>query len=208
MNLVLYAFYNLEPAGVSPSTDELDAAFSALEKYGLPISLTLSKGKPFHSLLFNMSLRSMEERLDAFSLATKYGMEELAVEISQNLISVPLHHLTEEQCSRMGALYLRRLTFLHLGRTERLKMLLSELPGKHTPNAMCDVVDQRRGLEVAWRSASNVLCWDAQADTSPSLVKQVLETVLDKTNCEECKLLAKERIRKIILDWSMVKSTI
>jgi hypothetical protein len=177
----------------------------ALPIYGLPLEVPISVGKPTYNLILGVAFTAS---LDAFALVSKHGLEQLAVEISHLLISVPLHNLTDEQCLAMGPIYLRRLVFLHLGRTERLKTLLQEPPSTHVPTSNCDMVDQQRKLGTAWRDAIADLAWKANASTPISLFHANLTPIADKLTCAECKTAVKERIRKLIVDWTLVKTTI
>jgi hypothetical protein len=108
----------------------------------------------------------------------------------------------------MGPIYLRRLLFLHAGRTERLKTLLHTYPIKHTPTSACDAVDQRKNLETLWRDAVRSLAWEANANPSLSILHTELSSIVDKLPCLDCQIAAKERIRQILVEWTQVKQTI
>jgi hypothetical protein len=135
-------------------------------KYGLPLTEPIRPGKPIYKLIL---AASMLRPLDAYSLASHYGLEQLAVEISSRLISVPLYNLSNDHCISMGPEYLRRLLFLHLGRTERLKALLREPHTRHPPTFLCDVIDQRLGIIAQWHAAATEICWDIGPDTPGNL---------------------------------------
>ena len=159
--------------------------------------------------MYNLVLSTaLTSPLDIYALVAQYRLEQLAVEVSHHLLSVPLHNLTDEHCLSMGPIYLRRLVFLHLGRTERLKRLLRDPPSGHRPTVQCDLVDQKRKLEAVWLQAAAELCWEANASTPVSLFHAVLSPIVDKLTCEECKTSTREKIRKLIVDWTMVKTTI
>lgn len=204
LNLVLYAFYDLNPAHYTPSLDDLGEMLLALSQYGLSLEAPLAKGKPIYILLSGFAFTFP---LEVYTLASEYDLESLAVDASGHLLATPLHHLTDELCLRMGPIYLRRLLFLHLGRTERLKALLKDAPA-HEPTAECGAIDQRLKLKAAWGEGATSLCWGVNASTPISMIHAVLSPIADRLKCEECKTVAREKIRSILVDWTMVKSTI
>jgi hypothetical protein len=135
---------------------------STLFKYGLALPGPIVPGNPTYNAILNVALASP---LDAYALVCMHNLEQLAVQISHHLLSTPLHDLTDELCNQMGPIYLRRLLFLHLGRSERLKLLLKEEPLGHEPTRHCDLIDQKRGLLVAWHEATSKLGWGVGPDT-------------------------------------------
>lgn len=135
---------------------------SRLPKYGLVLPGPIVPGNPIYNVILNIALISP---LEVYALVCMHNLEQLAVQISHHLLSTPLHELTDELCNQMGPIYLRRLFFLHLGRSERLKLLLKEEPLGHEPTRECDFVDQKRGLLAAWHEATSKLCWDIGPNT-------------------------------------------
>jgi hypothetical protein len=204
-NLILHVFYDFDPVNYKPTLDQIACMLSSLPIYGLAPSTVIIPGKPMYNHILSMALHAP---LDTYALVCQHRLEVLAIEISHHLISVPLHSLTDEQCLSMGPIYLRRLVFLHLGRTERLKQLLKDPPVSHAPTQHCDAIDQKRKLHAAWKEAAGQLCFEASANTPVSLLHASLTSVIDRLSCEECKTATRERIRKLIVDWTLVKTTI
>jgi hypothetical protein len=134
-----------------------------MPKYGLLVHDAIAKGKPLASVILSLA---RTQALDTYALVAHHNLEDLAIETSHYLISVPLHNLTDAQCNKMGPIYLRRLMFLQLGRMERLKTLLKELPSTHPPTATCDELDQKRLLFLYWHMAASEICWEISADLS------------------------------------------
>lgn len=62
--------------------------------------------------------------LELYIFAAGRALESLTVAASAYLHSLPLYSLTDQQCLDMGAIYLKRLFFLHLGRVDALKVRL------------------------------------------------------------------------------------
>lgn len=134
-----------------------------LPKYGMSVQFLLVLGSPFGNLILSYARL---QPLETYSLVCYHGIEELAVEVSRHLLSVPLYNLTDTQCTRMGPVYLRRLMFLQLGRMERLKILVQELPTSHPSRLSCDEMDQKRLMLARWRAAASEICWDLNAGMS------------------------------------------
>ncbi|KAG8816385.1 hypothetical protein FRC17_000344 [Serendipita sp. 399] len=204
-NLILHVFYNFDPTIYKPDLSLIAELLDALPLYGVDVIRPFSEGKYFFKITLD---HAPAAALDTYTLVCRHRLETLAVKCSQYLISVPLHHLTDEHCISMGPVYLRRLVFLHLGRIERLKILLKAPPASHPPSLLCDALDQRSRLEKPWREAINEICWDITADTPLSLLQGTLGPLVEKSPCSECQMAIKERIRKLFVDWTMVKNTI
>ena len=100
--------------------------------------------------------------LELYTLAASYDLFDLAAIASQYLHSLSLASLTDDMAIRMGAVYLKRLFFMHYGRVEALKRILLAPPLSHSPTLQCDFTDQKK-LTRAWALASASLAWDARA---------------------------------------------
>ena len=205
INLLLHAFYDYDPTNYIPTLAQISSMLSAFPKYGLELNGLFTRGTPFFNLTLNLALSSP---LETFAVVCQHDLDVLAIEVSHHLISIPLHHLSDDLCTRMGPIYLRRLVFLHLGRTERLKTLLRYPALGHEPSQLCDKIDQKRHLEQLWTEAATSLIWDLHASTPVSLFHAVLSPLIEQMTCTECTTSLKEAIRKLIVDWTMVKTTI
>lgn len=62
--------------------------------------------------------------LELYALAAHFDLLDLAVQTSPHLLALPLSILTDPIVERMGAIYTKRLFFLHLGRADALKRIL------------------------------------------------------------------------------------
>ncbi|KAG8819951.1 hypothetical protein FRC17_010290 [Serendipita sp. 399] len=204
-NLILHVIYDFDPTIYKPDLSLISELLDALPLYGVDVIPAFSEGQHFFKITLDHALSSA---LKTYTLVCKHCLEALAVKCSQYLVSVPLHHLTNEHCISMGPVYLRRLVFLHLGRIERLKILLRPPPTGHPPSLLCDALDQRSRLEKPWRDATNEMCWDITADMPLSRLQGALGPLVEKSTCGECQMAIKERIRKLFVDWTMIKSTI
>jgi len=145
--------------------------------------------------------------MDMYVLAANHNMEELAVSISSHLLSFDLSGLTDNLAERMGAVYLRRLIFLHLGRADALKRLLLPLPDFHGPTPTCGL-EERGKLMRAWSLATASLAWDARPDLLPGTIQSVLGSLWDILSCQTCRIGIQTTVKTIVSAWANVKATI
>jgi len=161
LNVVLHTIYNMSASQFMPSFDTLSASLDALIKYGIPLQRYIVPRAPLYALLLS---QAPLQPIESYALAASHSLEDLAVAISPHLLSFSLPSLTDETAAQIGPLYLKRLFFLHYGRTEALKSLLLHPPRAHSRTSACDDVQQRK-LTRAWALASAHLVWDARPTT-------------------------------------------
>ena len=182
-NLAFHALYGLDPSSYVPNLSILLRGFSMLNLYGIEPSSVLLPNSPFYSAVVGLGAKFP---LETYSLAAKFGLEVLAVEISRHLLGIPLHAITDDIAQAMGATYLRRLVFLHIGRTERLKELMMQLPTAHELSTDCSENDQKR-LQQEWRALALALSWSAEPAMTSSQLYQAFFPLTQKKNlCPKC----------------------
>jgi hypothetical protein len=158
LNLVLHATYGLSCAQYAPSFSMLAAAVRACATYGLDLARVCTPGTPLaDAIVRHAPIRPM----DTYVLAAQHGLHDLAVLASAHLVSFPLSSITDELAEAIGAVYLKKLFFLHLGRADALRRLLVAPPPSHSPNAQCGY-DERGKLTRAWALAAAYLAWDSK----------------------------------------------
>jgi hypothetical protein len=186
LNLILHAFYNLDPSKFRPTVALMAATLKSLQKYDVSLDSLLTPSHPMSITILHLGIQSP---LETFAMVAAFKLEHLAIEVSKKLVSVPLHNLTDDLAERMGPSYLRRLVFLHLGRIERLKQLLMQPRLSHPVTKDCYESDQKR-LQNQWKALAVALGWDAQADLSPQRIYSTFTTLLLKTSCDQCQLVS------------------
>jgi len=186
LNLVLHALYNLDPSMFRPTVASMAAALRSLQNYDVSLDSLLTPSHPMSITILHLGIQSP---LETFAMVAAFRLEHLAIEVSKNLVSVPLHQLTDDLVERMGPSYLRRLVFLHLGRIDRLKQLLMQPHSPHPVTKDCYESDQRR-LQNQWKALAVALGWDARADMSPQRIHNTLTTLSLKTSCNQCQLVS------------------
>jgi hypothetical protein len=109
-----------------------------------------------------------------------------------------------EHTARMGASYLKRLFFLHLGRAAAFKRLLTTGPGPHPPTPTCGLAAQQ-GTTRAWVLAAALLSWDARPDVSSAEINETFTAVEGELACTSCRDVLRERVRSLTIEWALVK---
>ncbi|EGN93799.1 hypothetical protein SERLA73DRAFT_171717 [Serpula lacrymans var. lacrymans S7.3] len=204
LNIVLHNSYDISSAQYSPSFETLVSAVVSLHTYGISLDRCLVPSTPlYNSLLSHAPLRPLE----LYILAASYDRYELAVSTSSHLLSFTLSSLTDDMVDKMGAKYLKRLFFLHFGRTSALKRLLLPPPHPHAPTNSCSFSDQK-SVSRAWALVAAYLAWDARPDMSTHTIKTALCSLEEQVDCDICRTSLNERIRDLVIQWSLIKVSI
>ncbi|KAI0729332.1 hypothetical protein C8Q72DRAFT_311860 [Fomitopsis betulina] len=204
VNVLLHVIYNMSPSHYSPTLETLCAAVDALASYGVPVARHCTATTPIYALIL---AHAPIAPVDVYTLAASHDMYDLAVPASAHLLGFSLANLSDEHAARMGPLYLKRLFFLHLGRIEALKRLLLPPPHPHPPTAECDFTEQKK-LTRAWALASAYLAWDVRPDLSMSSMEAALCPLGEHLSCDVCKKNLTDRVKQLVMQWSVVKRTI
>ncbi|KAJ4466539.1 hypothetical protein J3R30DRAFT_3587403 [Lentinula aciculospora] len=204
LNVILHIIYDMSCSHYSPSFETLSAAVNRLPSYGINPHSRITPSTPIHTLLLS---HAPLYPLDVYTLAAKHDLYDLAVSTSSHLLSFQLSSLTDEIAEAVGPKYLRRLFFLHIGRSDALKRILLQPPHPHAPTPWCDFTDQKT-LTRAWALASAYLAWDARPDISTGFLESALAPLAEHLSCDLCKQGLNDRIKNLIVQWSVVKRTI
>lgn len=162
LNIVLHLLYMIPCSQFCPSVDVISKAIGALKRYGVSIKSFATPDTCLYNLILS---RAPLHPIELYAIAAEYDLHDLAVAISPHLMSFNLATLTDEVVTQIGAMYLKRLFFLHLGRNEALKRLLFTPPALHGPTPQCDFIEQKK-LTRAWALAAAYLAWDARPGLS------------------------------------------
>jgi len=158
LNVILHTLYDMSCAQYSPNFETLVNAVNRLPDYGVMPRCRIAPSTPLFSLLLS---HAPLHPLELYALAASYDLLDLAVSTSSHLLSFPLATLTDDMAERIGPVYLKRLFFLHFGRSDALKRVLLPPPHPHAPTTECDFAEQKK-LTRAWALASAYLAWDAR----------------------------------------------
>ncbi|KAF5364233.1 hypothetical protein D9756_000679 [Leucocoprinus leucothites] len=204
LNVLLHIMYDMSCAHYSPPFPTFVTAVNRLPTYGVTPKLAIVPGTPIYaSLLSHAPLFPLE----LYALSASFDLYDLAVATSSHLLSFPLASLTDEMAEHIGPVYLKRLFFLHFGRSDALKRVLLPPPHPHAPTPWCDFNEQKK-LTRAWALASAYLAWDARPDLSTSTMESALRPLAEHLTCDQCQLALRDRIKNLVVQWSVVKRTI
>lgn len=98
--------------------------------------------------------------LDLYAFSGHHRLHDLAVQCSSHLLTISPADISDEQASRMGAIYLKKLLCLHLARMKELRDMLLKVPEFHPENEDCSFLNQRI-VSSAWSLATAGVIWDA-----------------------------------------------
>jgi len=202
LNVILHVLYGMPVARHAPSLETLGEALACLEKYGI--------GLPdINSDVWTLLLRhARSQPLRAYAIAASHAVEPVCVSASQFTLNVSLSTLSEGDALIMGCIYLRRLTFLHLGRRDALKRVVSEPPARHTPTSTCSKRHQE-SVERAWNvGVADILVRNMPHNMPVDALIEAFGPVVNVTHCEICREHTRERISRLLAEWLAIKRTI
>lgn len=204
LNVLLHTLYHIPFRQFSPDSDVTVAAVHSLQSYGFSVKSLISPNTPLYELILS---RAPLYPIELFAIASEYDLNDLATTISPHVLGYDLSRLTDALSVQIGPVYLKRLFFLHLGRSDALKRLLLSPPPLHTQTAECDF-NQQRKLTRAWALATAYLSWEARPDLPTSSIESALGSLHDHLTCDHCRNGLTTRVRQLVIDWSNVKRTI
>lgn len=162
LDVVLRVIYSTPCREPSVPFIVIQKAADALKTYGVALKHCIYPGTPFFELVLASAPYCL---IDVYAFAADNDLSELAIAISSHMLAFDLSSLTDEQATRIGSVYLKRLFFLHMGRSYALKnLLLAPLPF-HQPSLKCDSTQQQK-LNRAWLMATAELSWEARPGQS------------------------------------------
>ncbi|KAJ7158365.1 hypothetical protein C8R43DRAFT_995717 [Mycena crocata] len=204
LNIILHAIYDMSCAHYSPPFETLVNAVDSMPIYGISPKTIIRPSTPLFTLLLS---RAPLFPLESYALAAYHDIIELAIPVSSHMLAFPLSTLSDQMAERIGANYLKRLFFLHFGRAEALKRVLLLPPHPHPPTPDCDFSSQKV-LSRAWALASAYLAWDVRPDLSTATLGSALRPLGAHISCDLCKQALNDRVRDVIVQWTVVKRTI
>ncbi|KAF7985951.1 hypothetical protein HWV62_43896 [Athelia sp. TMB] len=199
--LVVCAVYALPYAAYAPAFATLDAAVDAMRTYGLRVPALAAPGTPLFALLL---AHAPAHPLALYALAAQHALEPLAVAASAHLLAYPLAAVADADAARIGAVYLKRLFFMHLGRAEALRRLLLPPLLPHAPTDACGAAEQLP-LVRAWALGASALVWDSRGDLPPAAIRDALAPLGAHIACPECVRGLEDRVDVVTRQWACTK---
>ena len=160
LNIILHALYNTSCAIHSPTVGTLDQAIDKMASlFGISVNTVICPGNEVYNYLLNiMPLQPLR----IYALAAHHRIHTMAVRASSHLLSYPIGAISDEECLRMGAIYLRKLIILQMERKERLVELLFSPPRPHPSIPGCGQGESKL-VEALWAGALVNLTYDMRA---------------------------------------------
>ena len=160
LNIVLHALYNTSCANHHPRFETVERAVDKMTPlFGLVVNNVIRPGNEFYNYILTiMPLHPLQ----IYALAAHYQIHSLAIRASSHLLSYPIGGISDEECERMGPIYLRKLLLLQMERKERLIGLLFSPPRPHRTVTGCGSKEQKV-LESLWAGALVNLTYDLRA---------------------------------------------
>ncbi|KAF6755974.1 hypothetical protein DFP72DRAFT_306240 [Ephemerocybe angulata] len=184
-----------------PSIDICVDAIDQMKRYGLDPHAFIRPGQPLFDLLLK---HAPHHPLEIYILAGHHGLPDLAERASSHLLAFQLAKIDNEQATRMGHRYLRRLFQLHAGRVVVLKQLLLRAPEGH-PVALACGAERQRAVVKAWVMGVTVVGWEIRPDTSIYHLRSVFERCGASIQCPECRHVYGAHIQQLVSDWAGTK---
>ncbi|PPQ86568.1 hypothetical protein CVT25_006160 [Psilocybe cyanescens] len=205
LNVIFHALYGTSPAANSPTFETLVQAVDRMPMHSLPPQTLVRPSGSLHELLlFHAPLHPME----TYALAAHHKLHSLAVSVSSHLLSYDLSTISDDMAERIGAIYLKKIMLLHMGRFTALKAILLHPPHPHPPSKECGFEDQRK-LTRAWALVSAYLAWDARpADLSTHSMHSALNPLMEHLSCAMCHQALEDKIKAVVVQWASVKRTV
>lgn len=185
-----------------PSLAIISEALDARVKYKVPLP-------DADADIWSLVLRhAFSHPIEAYSLAAQHSMDALCVKISPCTLSISLDAVSEADALNMGALYLRRLFNLHLGRRDALKRVIEAPPAGHCTTAHRGTVEQDR-VTTAWELAvADIVLMPMLHNMQEWQLKGGFSAVVGARSCTLCAESVRARVAEVLKSWSAIKMTI
>lgn len=201
-NIIMHIAYGMECDKYEPDLSTLSQGLGSLWKYGIPVP---GQDAGVWSILLR---QSQTQPLWAYATAAQYGMDSICVPASRNTLAVSLSTLGEAEAQLMGAIYLRRLFFLHVGRRTALQRVIIAPPQTHPSSHNCSR-DMQTSISNAWMIAvGDVITRPLAASTPVATLLEVFRPLEQLTTCDTCKTNIRARLSELAQHWLNIKSTI
>ncbi|EJD46964.1 hypothetical protein AURDEDRAFT_164025 [Auricularia subglabra TFB-10046 SS5] len=145
---------------------------------------------------------------DVYALAGQFDIEPLAIASSEHLLSIFLPEASAAWSMQVGAVYMKRLYFLQLGRIEALKRIVLKKPVMHAPEVACGQREMQRDVLGPWTLAIAQLIIDARPDVPGASIEAKLNPIAYRASCAHCGEAIRRCISAIAQEWAAVKKTI
>ncbi|KAH7928418.1 hypothetical protein BV22DRAFT_206716 [Leucogyrophana mollusca] len=204
LNIILHTIYSLSCAHYLPSYEAISYAVAALAANEISVTRFMTPSSPLGDLLL---AHAPLHPIDAYILAAKYDLYDLAVPVSSHLLSFNLSSITDDMAEQMGSQYLKRLFMLHYERVEGLKRIIMPPPHPHPPTPTCTPADQGK-VARAWTLATAYLVWSSRVDLTTITIKSIIGPIENQIQCPICRNAITSRMQALVVQWTKIRRTI
>jgi len=200
-NLVLLMIYGMSCERYGPNIETISQALGCLSAYGLLAPA------PNHDIWAVLLREAPSQPLRVYALGAAHAIESLCKLASQYTLAFRLTDVTEADVINMGAIYFRRLTFLHLGREEALRRTIRTPPPGHDINDGCSQASQA-AVQRGWLATVGEVLTSPDPQNFEAGALLSMFAPLAALPCSKCKKAVQGRIAGMMQDWAKVKRTI
>ncbi|KAG8883114.1 hypothetical protein FRB97_007251 [Tulasnella sp. 331] len=195
LNVIMHIVYQMPIGRYGPSLDVMEQALTRLWLYGIP---TPAPDGPCD--IWALILRQAPRYpMRVYAIAAAHAMDQ---------VCVAANTLSEADAVMMGAIYLRRLMFLHLGRQQALYRVISEPPKMHAPTASCSKESQVAANRLWQLGVGDLMVHAAPHRTSVGALVEAFGPIVHATKCPTCGDGTRARITEVMKEWDTIKRTI
>lgn len=201
-SIILHIIYRMPCVPYAPDLDTISHALSSFRKYGLVIP---GEDSDIWSLILRHAPLSP---LRAYAIAASYGMESVCLPISRFTLGVSLDTLSEIDAIAMGAIYLRRLFFLHTGRRDALRRVILEPPQLHRPTNYCSEARQK-AVSSRWTLiAAELTTRPSSHNTTADALTEAFVNLVQSAPCGSCRTSVQSKVDDLVQAWLGIRDTI
>ncbi|KAG9032321.1 hypothetical protein FRB95_001574 [Tulasnella sp. JGI-2019a] len=202
INVILHIIYNMSCLRFAPSIKIISEALTALDKYGIAIP-------PPNSDIWELVLRHAPGHpIQAYAIAAQHSLDKLCADISPYTCTVSLGNISEAEALTMGPIYLRRLFFLHLGRSSALKRVIEAPPLQHRPARNCSEAAQANVARAWALVVAETLVKPMLQNMRVAQLREAFAVTMQGVTCVSCVDRIRTRVAEMCDAWIAIKNTI
>ncbi|KAF8057437.1 hypothetical protein FPV67DRAFT_1566026 [Lyophyllum atratum] len=204
LDVILHVLYGMPCTNHAPSFSTVVTAIDQMPTYSICPKDHISPSNPNYAYILAFA---PVVPLDLYALAGHHDLLELATATSSHLLSHPLATIDDLTAARIGAVYFKRLFYLHMSRFKALKDILLKPPYPHPPSKDCNFANQKQ-VTRTWALVTAYLAWEARADLSTSSIQSAFRALEDDIACGLCQFSIEDRLKEVVTRWACVNRSI
>lgn len=206
LDVILHALYDVAFPSDGPSLDLMDKSIDRMPVHGIKPPACIVSGCAVYRLLLTLA---PSHPFRVYALAAFHELHDLAVDVSQYTLPLPLADVDDDRAVRMGAIYYKRLIALHFNRKQMLRDLVLFSPSSHPRTQTCGS-NEYITMSRAWNlRVSDLLLSDlVLGGVTVEKLRDWFMTLENDFSCDLCVQTLKSRIDGLTSKWALTKNTI